>query len=203
MRKLIVALVVALAFIVSMLGVATPSTANAAPKKGIDAVAVDYKSKSYLQVDARRSPANLDTPTKHSKIVFEGKTVKGKKWTLTRGFHANQRNVYQVAGSKLAGWIEWRVVDTRNPKVFIDGGRIDARFPEQESVKPLAKSGNYYVGKDGKKHLLTYCEKVTKGKYEGRTYCTVEIYRQFKVAGKNGKTELKWKRVPYAAGFAK
>ena len=67
MRKLIVALAVAFAFIVSMLGAATPSTANAAPKKGIDAVAVDYKSKSYLQVDARRSPANLapqcETPT--------------------------------------------------------------------------------------------------------------------------------------------
>lgn len=91
MRKLIVAVAVTFALIVSMLG-ATSSTASAAPKKGIDAIAIDYKSKSYLQVDARRSPANLDTPTKHSKIVFEGKTVKGKKWKKTFAFYPNRLN---------------------------------------------------------------------------------------------------------------
>ena len=188
MRKLIVALVVAFAFIVSMLGAATPSTANAAPKKGIDAVAVDYKSKSYLQVDARRSPANLDTPTKHSKIVFEGKTVKGKKWKKTFAFYPNRLNTYGIARSKSAGKVKWRVIDTRNAKVFIDAGTIDARFPEQRAVKPLKKTGYYHV--DGKR-LMTDCQKVTKGKHKGDTYCETQRYKKVKTV-KSGKTTTRW-----------
>ena len=154
MRKLIVAVAVMFALIVSMLG-ATSSTASAAPKKGIDAIAIDYKSESYLQVDARRSPANLDTPQKHSKIVFEGKTVKGKKWKKTFAFYPNRLNTYGIARSKSAGKVKWRVIDTRNAKVFIDAGTIDARFPEQRAIKPLKKTGYYHV--DGKR-LLTDCE---------------------------------------------
>lgn len=136
--------------VLAVLGLAV-SPANAAVHPTV--YAAENANGSYIVVDATKSDANLQTPTVNSKFIVE---ASGGTWAWAQEFTYYPQNVntYEVSGH-LAGWLTWRIVDTRDPSIVIAAGSIDGRFPEERVVDVYSADGYYEVNG---RQWMTECE---------------------------------------------
>ena len=150
MKKFLRMVLVIIASTLMAFGLAvTPARAAVHP----EVHAVENANGSYIVVDATKSDANLQTPMVNSKFIVESS---GGTWAWAQEstYYPQKMNTYEVSGH-LAGWLKWRIVDTRDPSIVIAAGTIDGRFPEERVVDVYSADGYYEVNG---RQWMTWCE---------------------------------------------
>ncbi len=138
----------------------SPAHADSSPS----AVGVVYDSRAYIEVDARRSDTNLETPAVNSKIIISERGKNGRTYEFT--YYSQMVNTYEVY--RLAGWLDWMIIDTRDPSQVMAAGTIDGRFPEERSLSVYWAAGYYEVNG---RQWMTWCEP-----YSQTERCRTEIW---------------------------